>query len=178
MKKNLLVALCLTTAVILSACGTKNGTENILDTADNTTDNTTDSQATNEQNNEDSLADLREKTPLTAEDLDRIDKFKFPVSYTYSTYDWDSGDYIVKDQEYIYPENINHKLLLPIHENMANREVISSIMDHDKINTTVNITLENWEIYPVLYVNNPDTLEYIEASVNTPTSTTIYTFNY
>jgi hypothetical protein len=61
---------------------------------------------------------------------------------------------------------------------MASREMINSVMDHGTINTTVDIILENWEIYPVLYVNNPDTLEYMEASINTPNNTTIYTFNY
>lgn len=174
MKKNLLVVLCLTTAIILSACGTKNNPENSLNSVNDSLSNPT----TNEQDNTDPLADLREKTPLTIEDLDRIEKYKFPSSYTYSTYNRNDPNAAVEIHEYVYPNNVDHKLLLPIHENMTNREIISSVMDHDTINTTVNITLKNGEVYPVLYVNNPDTLEYIEASVNTPTNTTIYTFNY
>ena len=43
---------------------------------------------------------------------------------------------------------------------MANREVITSEMDNGRISTTVNITLNNGESYPVKYVNNPETLEY------------------
>jgi hypothetical protein len=34
----------------------------------------------------DTLEDLIEKTPLTLEDLDRIDEYRFPVSYTYTEY--------------------------------------------------------------------------------------------
>jgi hypothetical protein len=61
---------------------------------------------------------------------------------------------------------------------MVSREVVSSVMRHDRINTTVDIILENGESYPVLFIINPDTLEYIGASLSTPTTTTLYTFNY
>jgi hypothetical protein len=38
----------------------------------------------------DALEDLVEKTPLTLEDLGRINKNKFPTSYTYTVYDVDT----------------------------------------------------------------------------------------
>jgi hypothetical protein len=38
--------------------------------------------------------------------------------------------------------------------------------------------LENGESYSVLYIIDPDTLEYLWASLSTPTTTTLYTFNY
>jgi hypothetical protein len=50
---------------------------------------------------------------------------------------------------------------LPIEETMMDRKVISSVMSHDRINTTVDITLENGESYSVLYIIDPDTLEYL-----------------
>ncbi len=127
------------------------------------------------QVNEDTLEDLVEKTPLSLEDLDRINRNRFPVSYTYSVYD---GENVVETWEYIYPENVDHNILLPIEETMMDRKVISSVMSHDRINTTVDITLENGESYSVLYIIDPDTLEYLWASLSTPTTTTLYTFNY
>ena len=129
----------------------------------------------NNQVNEDTLEDLIEKTPLTLEDLDRINRNRFPVSYTYSVYD---GENVVETWEYIYPENVNHEVLLPIEEAMVNKEIISSVMSHDRINTLVDVTLKNWESYSILYIIDPDTLEYLGASLSTPTATTLYTFSY
>ncbi len=127
------------------------------------------------QVNEDTLEDLVEKTPLSLEDLDRINRNRFPVSYTYSVYD---GENVVETWEYIYPENVNHEVLLPIEEAMVNKEIISSVMSHDRINTLVDVTLKNWESYSILYIIDPDTLEYLGASLSTPTATTLYTFSY
>ena len=131
--------------------------------------------SSNNQVNEDTLEDLVEKTPLSLEDLDRINRNRFPVSYTYSVYD---GENVVETWEYIYPENVDHNILLPIEETMVDREVISSVMSHDRINTLVDITLKNGESYSILYIIDPDTLEYLGASLSTPRNTTLYTFNY
>ena len=131
--------------------------------------------SSNNQVNEDTLEDLVEKTPLTLEDLNRINKNKFPASYTYTVYDVDT---IIETWEYVYPENVNHDVLLPIEETMVNKEVISSVMSHDRINTLVDVTLKNWESYSILYIIDPDTLEYLGASLSTPTATTLYTFSY
>ena len=158
--------ICLIVAGFLTACGSKSENN------------------PQEMNNDaisqeiDSLDDLREKTPLTLEDLDRIDEYRFPVSYTYNVYNLEESDTAIETGEYIYPKWVNHRLLLPIHENMASREIISSVMKNDKIETLVDIVLDNGEIYPVRYIINPDTLQYIRASVNTPTTTTTYTFQY
>lgn len=165
MKKLLLVLISFAVLPLLAACWNKVDNANILG-GDNSSVNNQD---------KDSLEDLREKTPITLEDLDRINKENFPVSYTYSVY---NGDEIIETWEYIYPENIDYNVLLPIQETMVSREVISSVMSHDRINTVVNVTLENGESYPVLYIIDPDTLEYLGASFSTPTTTTLYTFSY
>ena len=125
--------------------------------------------------NVDSLEDLREKTALTLEDLDRISENRFPVSYRYNVYKWEEE---IETWEYVYPENMDKKLLLPIQETMVNREVISSETSYGRINTIVDVTLQNGESYPVLYIVDPDTLKYLGASLTTPTTTTLYTFGY
>ena len=125
--------------------------------------------------NVDSLEDLREKTALTLEDLDRISENRFPVSYRYNVYKWEEE---IETWEYVYPENMDKKLLLPIQETMVNREVISSETSYGRINTIVDVTLQNGESYPVLYIVDPDTLKYLGASLTTPTTTTLYTFDY
>ena len=168
MKKSLLLAFGLMVVISLSACGTKDSDNNGgLDSNGNV--------VIDENVDVDTLADLVEKTPLTLEDLDRIDTYRFPVSYTYTEYTTGGS---VTTWEYVYPKWVDHKLLLPVHEKMASREIVSSVMSHDRINTTVNVTLNNGESYSVLYINDPDTLEYIGASLSTPTSTTSYSFSY
>ena len=165
MRKLLLVLVGFAVLSLLAACWNKGDNGNVLGTDGNSVNN----------QNEDTLDDLREKTPMTLNDLERINKNKFPVSYTYSVYDRDE---VIETWEYIYPENVDYNVLLPIEETMVNKEVISSLMSHDRINTIVNVTVENGETYSVLYIIDPDTLEYLGASYSTPTTTTLYTFNY
>ena len=155
---------------VLSACGSKDGGNDndvVLDSNGNV--------VVDKSSDVDTLEDLIEKTPLTLEDLDRIDEYRFPVSYTYTEYTTGGS---VTTWEYIYPKWVDHKLLLPVHEKMASREIVSSVMSHDRVNTTVNILLNNGDSYSLLYITDPDTLEYIGASLTTPTSTTSYAFNY
>ena len=166
MKKSLLVIFGLMVVSLLVACGTKDGNE-WLDSVNDT--------VVNEENNVDPLADLVEKTPLTLEDLDKINEYKFPVSYTYTTYDLSGWNSSVQTWENVYS---NNKFLLPIEEEIETKEIVSSVMNNDRIYTTMDIILKNGESYSVVYINDPDTLEYVWASVTTPTSTTSYTFNY
>ena len=130
------------------------------------------------ENQEDPLQDIVWKKSLTVEDLDRIDEFRFPESYKYIKYDWDKWDSNVETWEYVYSGDMDNIVLLPIHENMVDREVINSEVENNLINTTVDIVLKNGESYPVKYVNDPETLQYLWATLNTPTSTILYTFEY
>ena len=80
MKKSLLLAFGLMVVVCLSACGNKDDVDNNggLDSNGNV--------VVDKSSDVDTLEDLIEKTPLTLEDLDRIDEYRFPVSYTYTEY--------------------------------------------------------------------------------------------
>ena len=117
------------------------------------------------------------KTSLTNDDLNEIDSVLFPLWYNYQVYDSQTWD--PKDQwEYVYPEDIDHSLLLPIHATMANREIVSSAIEDGMIYTLANVELQDGTTVMVLYINNPVTLEYLSASVNTDTEVTLYGFNY
>ena len=111
-------------------------------------------------------------TSLTIEDLDNA---PFPVSYTYETSD-ESG--VIDSGEYEYPEDIDHSLLIPTHATMIDREIIDSSIQDGMIYTDVNATLQDDTVVEILYINDPDTLEYVAASVITETETTLYTFAY
>lgn len=158
---------------ILAACGSK-----VQDKWDVSGVNGTDIVVDDEEQ-EDPLADLDENTPLTLDDLYNIERYRFPKSYTYTVLD--KNGTITETWEYIYPELLDDDEsfpLLPIYEKTVKMEVINSVMDHDRINTTANITLENGEIYTIVYINNPSTLEYAGASLYKPTETILYTFDY
>ena len=99
------------------------------------------------------------------DDLDRIDDTLFPVSYNYETYRWEDEDKS-DSGSHTYPEDIDHHLLLPIHEKMESREVVSSGIEDGMIYTIVNATLQDGSVVSILYINDPVTLQYIAASVN------------
>ena len=68
---------------------------------------------------------------------------------------------------------------MPVHEEMTYRSVVSSVVDENNvIITTMRVTLDDGETYSVKYMNSSDTLEYIEALVETPTRITSYMFEY
>ena len=163
MRKLLLVLISFTALPLLVACGKKADNDGWLEIVENSV------------NNQDSLDDLRGKTPLTLEDLDRISKNRFPVSYTYNVYEWEN---LIEKWEYVYSGNADQKFLLPIEKDVVNREIISSVMSYDRINTMVDVTLNNGESYSILYITDSETLEYLGASLTAPTTTTLYTFSY
>jgi len=123
------------------------------------------------------LDDIYGKTSLTVNDLKTIDELLFPKWYSYQTYqlsDWsisDAGDYK-------YENDVDHSLLIPIHDWMVSREIVSSNAEKNMIYTKVNVTLSNDKIVPVLYINDIDTLKYVFATVYTDKETIMYTFNY
>lgn len=119
------------------------------------------------------------KTSLTLTDMDEIDLALFPVSYTYEAYGL-SGEIMemINSGEYVYPEDIDHSLLIPEHATMVHRDIVSSSIEDGMIYTLTDVTLQDDTIISVLYINNPTTLQYVAASVNNGDETTLYTFAY
>lgn len=172
------------TVVFLSACGNK-GQENV-----NVENNDVDIEQVNEISGEDVESETLDedldvdnggteytKSSLTVEDLDYIDDTLFPAGYNFETYRWEDED-TSDSGSHMYPDGVDHRLLLPIHEEMESREIVSSGIEDGMIYTIVNATLKDGLIVSILYINDPVTLKYVAASVNGDAETTLYSFIY
>lgn len=179
MKKSLIVMLGLVMATFLAACQDQpvdnpDVDNNVVIDA-NEVDNWWDADNGEDvDNGEEAQA---KKTSLTIEELDDIDASLFPTSYTYETYNWDENG-TSESGEYVYPEDIDHSLLIPVHATMASREITSSSIEDGMIYTVANVTLQDGTVLSVLYINDPVTLQYVAASVNSEKETSLYTFQY
>ena len=155
MKKVLVVAFGLMSAVLLSACGNKD-----------VVDNWGDGKA---------LDDLQGRVSLTMEELDTLQDKLFPVSYEYTTYLKEDGS-ISDTWKYVYiPED---EYLLPIEKYIVSKEVSSSEIQNGLIYSMVDATLDGWDMVSILYINDPETLKYSFATLYTEKETTQYAFNY
>jgi len=117
------------------------------------------------------------KTSLTLEELESIEETNFPKSYTYSSFN--IVENLAGDEwEYTYPEDISHTLLIPEHATMASREVISSWIEDGMIYTMTKVTLQDGTVLNVLYIVDPETLNFVAASVENGDISTNYQFAY
>lgn len=122
-------------------------------------------------------ANVENEYALTIEDLDLIDEKAFPTSYTYTTYN-SSTEERTGPEEYVYPEDISHTLLIPEHATMASREVISSGIQDGMIYVETKATLQDDTEINILYIVNPETMQYVAANVENWDVTTNYQFAY
>lgn len=130
----------------------------------------------NQEENIDTVLPEWAKTSLTNEELEETIDTHFPKWYTYSVYNEDTKESLT--WEYTYPEDLDHSLLLPIHATMASREVIASGIEDGMIYTLTKVTLQDDTEVEVLYINNPETLDFVAANVDNGSETTNYQFVY
>jgi len=115
-------------------------------------------------------------TSLTSQKLDKLAETHFPKWYTYTVYNTETEQ--SNEWEYTYPEDISHTLLLPIHATMADREVRSSGIEDGMIYTDTKVTLQDDTEVNVLYIVNPETLDFVAANVENGNEITNYQFVY
>ena len=123
----------------------------------------------------DTLEDLFYKFPLMLEDMDRINANKSPMSYEYSVYSWIT---VVETGYFEYKNNVNYDWLLRSDNEVVWKQMVSSQVKYGIINTAVDVTLDNWDTYRVVYAIDPNTLEYVNATVSTLTGSILYEFKY
>jgi len=114
------------------------------------------------------------KESLNNEDLSELEQVLLPVSHKYEKYTF-ASDWLAESGEYTYSE---WSALLPIIEARTSRDVQTSDIQDGMIYTNTLVTMWDGKQYSVLYVNNPNTLEFVAASVSDDESTVLYSFRY
>ena len=155
--------------VSLAGCGSEpeNIDENVDVVVDEVVDNTEVASP---------LESLAGKTSLTAEELDLVESVMKPASYTYQTYNY-NADEAVDSGEYTYSED-GTDLLIPDETNMISREITSSGIEDGMIYTLTVARFQDQDPVDILYINDPETFQYLAASVSRGEEVTLYTFAY
>ncbi len=122
---------------------------------------------------------VEESTPKTSLDLWGLisaTENNFPKSYTYSKFNM-SGNVIEDEWKHIY-SRMELWYLTPEYSNIVDREVMSSGIEDGMIYTLVKATLDTWKTVEILYINNPETLDFVAATVEDWDLSTNYQFSY
>ena len=131
----------------------------------------------NEENVDETPAiETAQKESLDLGELIGLIENHFPKSYTFTKFNMTtnesegSGKHIYNRMElgYLTPENTK----------MVDREVTSSGIEDGMIYTMVKATLDDERQIDVLYIVNPETLDFVAASVEDGDITTNYQFSY
>ena len=116
------------------------------------------------------------KTSLTTEELDELAETHFPKSYTYSNFN--IGTNLIEDEgEHTYTDE-EAGILTPKHSEIQESQVTSSGIQDGMIYTNTLATLENGSLISVLYIVDPDTLNFVAANVTDWDYQITYQFAY
>ena len=131
------------------------------------------------------LADMEEnpevpaewaKTSLDMGELIWLIETHFPKSYTYSKFNMTTNE-SEGEWKYIY-DRMEVGFLTPENHHMVDREVTSSGIEDGMIYTEVKGTMDDGRTINVLYVVDPETLNFVAANVEDGDITTNYQFSY
>jgi hypothetical protein len=131
----------------------------------------------NEENvDETPSVETTQKESLDLGELIGLIENHFPKSYTFTKFNMTtnesegSGKHIYNRMElgYLTPENTK----------MVDREVTSSGIEDGMIYTMVRATLDDGKQIDVLYIVNPETLDFVAANIEDGDITTNYQFSY
>ena len=115
---------------------------------------------------------------LTYEDLEGIAEMNFPTSSTYTIVDLATEE--TTDKENLYHEDTPHNLvnITPDFAPIKEQTLLSSAIEDDMIYTNFDVTFDNDTTGNVLYINDPDTLNFVAATVETEGMSVNYQFAY
>ena len=131
----------------------------------------------NEENVDETPAiETAQKESLDLGELIGLIENHFPKSYTFTKFNMatneseGSGKHVYNRMELGY--------LTPEYSNITDREVTSSGIEDGMIYTMVKATLDDERQIDVLYIVNPETLDFVAASIEDGDITTNYQFSY
>ena len=127
---------------------------------------------------------IKEDTPavqpseeeLAMWDLIKIIETHFPKAYNYSKFDIAKNESLWDDLHIYSRMEVGY--LTPENEHMIDRVVTSSGMQDDMIYNTMKATMDDGRTIDVVYVINPETLDFVAANVEDGDIVTNYQFIY
>ena len=117
-----------------------------------------------------------EEKSLTMDEINELIKTHFPKSYTFSEFDvasnliWDEGDHVYTGDEI--------GTLTPTHANISKSQVLGSGIEDGMIKTETLAVLESGTIVNIVYVVDPDTMNFVAANISDWDLITNYQFQY
>ena len=115
---------------------------------------------------------------LTYEDLEEIAKSYFPASSTYTITDLATEE--TTNKENLYHEDTPHNLvnITPDFAPIKEQTLLSSAIEDGMIYTNFDVVYDNGTTGNVLYINNPESLLFVAATVESEGMSVNYQFAY
>ena len=115
---------------------------------------------------------------LTYEDLEGIAEMNFPTSSTYTIVDLATEE--TTNKENLYHEDTPHNLvnITPDFAPIKEQTLLSSAIEDGMIYTNFDVTFDNDTTGNVLYINDPETLNFVAATVESEGMSVNYQFTY
>jgi hypothetical protein len=115
---------------------------------------------------------------LTYEDLEGIAEMNFPTSSTYTVVDLATEE--TTNKENLYHEDTPHNLvnITPDFAPIKEQTLLSSAIEDGMIYTNFDVTFDNDTTGNVLYINDPETLNFVAATVESEGMSVNYQFAY
>ena len=115
---------------------------------------------------------------LTYEDLEEIAKSYFPASSSYTIFDMETQE--TTEKENLYHEDTPHNLvnITPDFAPITEQTLLSSGIEDGMIYTNFDVTYDNGTTGNVLYINNPESLLFVAATVESEGMSVNYQFAY
>ena len=115
---------------------------------------------------------------LTYTDLKEIAKSYFPTSNTYTIFDMETQETFTG--ETLYHKDTPHNLvnITPDFPDTTSKDLLSSGIEDGMIYTNFEVTFDNGTTGNVLYINNPESLLFVAATVESEGMSVNYQFAY